>query len=313
MDKMVVVAVTGVGGAAGITVIKALKTAEAKIKIIGFDSDSLSAGFKLVSRGYLIPKATNKDFVHALLQKGIDEQVELLMPTVDEELFDLAQHRDEFMQAGIKVAVSSLKTIETTRDKWLTFERLTRAGIPTPKTWLPDCFDNDLFPVLVKPREGRGGRDIYLCENKQEAAFAVRKVTQPIIQEFLAAQEYTVDTFSDADGVAQIAVPRRATMRKYGLMWRGTTEHNTVIENTCKKTAEILNIIGPSCSQGFFHNGKFKIFEAHSRIGGTTSLSVAAGVNIPLMTMQLFLYGHADIPTDFRKVSISRYTQEAFF
>lgn len=313
LNRKTCVAITGVGGAAGITVIKGLKTAKAKAKVIGFDSDRLSAGFKCVDRGYCIPKATSKNFVRVLLRKCLDEKVDLLIPTVDEELFELAQHRNLFTRAKIKVALSSHKTINTAGDKWLVFKRLTRAGVPTPRTWLLGSYDYSSFPVLVKPRRGRGGRDIYVCENKQETTFAVKKVAKPIIQEFLAAKEYTVDTFSDANGVPQIAVPRRALMRKYGLMWRGVTEHNTLIEDTCKEAAETLGIVGPGCIQGFYHQKKFKIFEAHCRIGGTTSLSVAAGVNIPLMTLQLFLYGHADVPTVFQKVSISRYAEEVFY
>jgi carbamoyl-phosphate synthase large subunit len=313
LNRRTCVAITGVGGAAGITVIKGLKTAKTNARVIGFDSDRLSAGFKYVNRAYCVPKATNKDFVRVLLQKCLHEKVELLIPTVDEELLELAHQRNLFTRANIKIALSSTETINTAGDKWLVFKRLTRAGVPTPRTWLPSTYDYSVFPVLVKPRRGRGGREIYVCKDKQEAAFAVKKVAKPIVQEFLAAKEYTVDTFSDVNGVPQIAVPRRALMRKYGLMWRGTTEHNTLLEDTCKEAAENLKIVGPGCFQGFYHQRKFKIFEAHCRIGGTTSLSVAAGVNIPFMTLQLFLYGHTEVPTAFKRISISRYTEEVFY
>lgn len=105
LNRKTCVAITGVGGAAGITVIKGLKTAKAKAKVIGFDSDRLSAGFKCVDRGYCIPKATSKNFVRVLLRKCLDEKVDLLIPTVDEELFELAQHRNLFTRAKIKVPI----------------------------------------------------------------------------------------------------------------------------------------------------------------------------------------------------------------
>jgi len=311
------VAITGVGGAAGVCCIKALKMADKSYRIVGLDANPLSAGLYLAKKGYVIPSASDKTFIKKLLKITTKEKIDILIPTVDEELLSLAKTKEKFERNGTVVAVSDLTTIKTTNDKWLTCKKLSQANIPVPKAWRAPLSLTDLqkikkeMPVIVKPRVGRGARNIYLCNNKAELKFALNKVTNPIIQEHLPGTEHTTDTLSNLQSKALIAVPRRRIETKFGVTWRGIIEHNTKIENTCKKAAETLGIIGPACIQTKkSEDGTSKVFEVNPRIGGTTTLSVAAGINIPHLTVKLFRHEKVNIPTKFEEKAICRYFED---
>lgn len=314
---MTKVGVTGVGGAAGVCCIKALKMTNENYYIVGLDANPLSAGLYLANKGYVIPSASDVTFIQKLLRITEKEKMEALIPTVDEELFPLAKAKEKFERKGTLIAVSDPTTIKTTNDKWLTYKKLSQTNTPVPKSWFFTPSSTALqkikteIPVIVKPRVGRGARDIYFCSNKSELNFALHRVKNPIIQEHLPGTEYTVDTLSNLNGKALIAIPRRRIEAKFGVTWRGIIEHNAKLEKTCRKAAETLGIIGPACIQTkASQDGTPKIFEVNPRIGGTTTASVAAGVNIPNLTVKLFLHQKIHVPTKFKEKAICRYFED---
>lgn len=316
---MIRVAITGVGGAAGVCCIKALKMTDENYHIIGLDANPLSAGLYLANKGHVIPSASDKSFTQKLLKITVEEKIDALIPTVDEELLPLAKAKNQFQKKGTFIAVSNPTTIKTTNDKWLTYKKLSQTNIPVPKAWLPSLSPTNLkkiktkMPLIVKPRVGRGARDIYLCNNEAELKFALGKVINPIIQEHLPGTEHTTDTLSNLQGKALVAVPRRRIEAKFGVTWRGIVEHNTKLEKTCRKAAETLNIIGPACIQTkISEDGTPKIFEVNPRIGGTTIASVAAGVNIPHLTVKLFRHERIQVPRKFEEKAICRYFEDIF-
>ena len=60
------VGVTGVGGAAGVCCIKALKMADESYYIVGMDASPLSAGLYLADKAHVIPYAKDHTFIPKL-------------------------------------------------------------------------------------------------------------------------------------------------------------------------------------------------------------------------------------------------------
>ena len=61
MERLVNVLITGVGGNIGQGVIKSLKMSSLKYKIVGTDIKTLSAGFFRIDKGYVVPKANERE------------------------------------------------------------------------------------------------------------------------------------------------------------------------------------------------------------------------------------------------------------
>jgi len=67
---------------------------------------------------------------------------------------------------------------------------------PLPETHLfDDSFVARSFPLIVKPRVGRGSRGIVLVRNQEELDHQERSV-ELIVQEYLPGEEYSVDESS---------------------------------------------------------------------------------------------------------------------
>lgn len=293
------VAITGVGGAAGMSCIKALPSHV----LYGFDCNPLSAGFKFVG-GYIVPPAESPTFFDVLVKLCRELEIDVLIPTVDEELPIIAERRDELPCVAI---VAPLRTVKICLDK----RRLMRVlGKNVPKVvdgYTPSSLS---YPVVVKPAQGRGSKNIFVCMDGYDVSYAVRNCPKPIIvQEYLSPPEYSVDTLSDLKGRCLVAVPRERIEVKGGVVWRGRTVEDAEVRRLAEWTVERLGMTGPAVVQ--MRSGK--IFEVNPRLGGTTILSVEAGVNIPEFAVKLFMGEElGEIPTP-KRVQMARYFEEAYF
>jgi carbamoyl-phosphate synthase large subunit len=92
------------------------------------------------------------------------------------------------------------------------------------------------------------------------------------------------------------------------IVWKG----KIVFDNTAAEVAawavEKLGVTGPAVVQ----MRQYKILEVNPRIGGSSILSVAAGVNIPLLAVKLFLGEKIEVPRP-RELTMARYYEEAYF
>lgn len=100
-----------------------------------------------------------------------------VLPTLDgveAGLFDLllVEH------AGVRV-VNSARSLVAAHDKLVTARRLARAGLPHPRTELGRSGKASSLrpPVVVKPRFGSWGKDVFRCETRAELARVLRAVS----------------------------------------------------------------------------------------------------------------------------------------
>jgi len=297
------VAITGVGGSAGMSCIKALRGYE----LHGFDCNPLSAGFKFV-KSALIPSATDLAFFESL--RGFCKEMDVLIPTVDEELPIIAERKNEL---PCKVVISSLRSVHLCLDKRKMVEVLARG---VPKTMYPSNEIPELtgakFPLVVKPCRGHGSRDIYICKDEEDLRYAIKccaNRVSVIIQECLDPPEYSVDTLSDLDGNCLVAVPRERIEVKGGVIWRGTIVRDERIERLAIWAVEKLKMVGPAVVQ----IRQNKIIEINPRFGGSTILTVKAGVNTPKLAVKIFMgekVGKIPVP---KQLSMARYFEEVYF
>jgi carbamoyl-phosphate synthase large subunit len=317
--QMMKIGITGVGGPAGVVTAKALFETK-KFHLIGMDANPLSAGFKFTHKRYIIPFARDSSFIKRIMDISLKEKIDLIIPTVDEELLPLSTENEKFDQIGVKIAVSSPETLINCLDKYNLYKKLQEFYIPSPTTYLlKDAMVETInFPVIVKPRMGRGSRDIIVCQNYKELKFILntkRDGENLIVQEYLEGSEFTVDTLSDLCGKGIVAVPRKRIETKGGVSWRGAVVKNEQLAKVAIKAVQTLGIIGPSCVQlKLSNNVTPKVIEVNPRIGGTTSLTVKAGVNIPLLTVKTFL--GEKIKRDevsYRPILLARYFEDVYF
>ena len=201
--------VTGVGGPAGRAASAFLR--ERGIAVEVADVRPLEEEPRLVR----LPLATDPAFLPTLQRELQACGARLLVPTVTEELPLVARERDGLRAGGCAVFISPAETAEIANDKWLTVQALARAGVGVPRSLSgrerADVIEAIGFPLLSKPRRGRGGRGVEIHESPDDLPGAS---DGRIYQEFLPGEEYDVNLFAEPGGrPAALVVLRKTSLR----------------------------------------------------------------------------------------------------
>ncbi len=307
------VLVTGAGGPAGIAVIRSL-LARADVEVVAADMDGWASGLYLVDaeRRHLLPPGLAPEFVDAVIDLCAAERIDVVFSTVDVELPPLARRRAEL---GAALAAPSLATLELCLDK---FALATRCAplLRTPTTHLvgPNARAHDWeFPIIVKPRSGAGSRGVRLVHSAAELA-QLGDAPDLIAQENLPGEEYSVDVLADAAGHVVAAVPRTRTRVDSGVSIAGQTVHDDLLESTAVAVATAIGLTGVANVQLRRDAiGTPALLEVNPRFPGAMPLTIAAGVDMASLALDLALGLPLPQHVSFRELANVRYLADLFF
>lgn len=302
------VLVPGAGGAAAVGCLKALKMSGLECKLIATDIDPFAAGLFLADKYYIVPPAKDEDvFVEKTLEICKKEKINNIMAVSGFDTIVYAKHRNQYEKLSVNVPFSDYEVIKTCNDKFLLYERIKRMDTMVFTTLDPNEIE---VPCIVKPRAGKGSRDVFVCRDVNDLKYALKKCSEPILQEFLPGREYTVDVLSDLNEKALITVPRERIETKAGIASKARIVLDKELQRTSADIAEEVGLRGGSCMQ--FKEGKdgrLKLIEINPRMGGTTIISVLAGVNIPEILIRLCEGEKPKIPQP-KEITITRYFED---
>jgi carbamoyl-phosphate synthase large subunit len=302
------VLVPGAAGPAGINTIKSLKMAGFGGKILATDSSSLSAGFFMADINEVIPQADEHSFLDRLFHIVKTYQVEVLMPSSGSDIYPYSENRKQLAEIGAEAIVSDRDKLEICRDKMLTFQTLSNKFLLPFTTAESDKINS--FPVLAKPRFGKGSRGIVKIDDESDLRYIISKREDLVFQEYLPGTEYTVDVLSDLDGKPIVAVPRIRMQTKAGISTKGRVLRDPALEMNCMKIAELVGIRGPCCMQmKESAEGRLKLIEINPRMGGGTIFTSLAGANFPAMLLDMIEGKHVSVPL-ITEITVIRYFEE---
>ena len=261
---------------------ESLKRLGLRGNVVSTDISPLSSGLYVSDKHHFAPMTTAPGYLDRLEEICRQEEITLIIPTIDDELVLMAQARERFTELGIRIVISDPRTCEICNDKRKTFEFFDSEGIPTPRTWLPEelpDIDKLTFPLFIKPRNGRGSVDTYSVKNEHELRFFLDYVDKPVVQEYLDGPEYTLDTFVDFEGTVLSVVPRRRLWVRAGVMDKGRAENKPELIDIGVQVAETLSIRGPANIQVRYAGDVLKVFEVNPRFSGGIPLTIAAGAD----------------------------------
>jgi carbamoyl-phosphate synthase large subunit len=252
------------------------------------DVNPLSPAVHVADRSYLVPLADDPRYLDTILRLCQVERINLLVPTIDDELPLFGAAQDRFGAIGCRLAASPFETAVTCNDKFRTCAQLIANGVPAAPSYLPSTLPRDFpLPAFVKPRYGRGGVSAYAATRREELDFFVEYVPDAVIQPYLAGPEYTIDLLCDFEGRPLSIVPRERVVIRAGVIDRGRTVADRSLIDLALDSARVFRFIGAANIQCRVVDGRPIIFEINPRFSGGIPLTIAAGANFPEMLLRL--------------------------
>jgi carbamoyl-phosphate synthase large subunit len=267
------------GGGAGTQAMLRLLRGSYDVHFADADSDAKPYPVRSGS-WHVIPMASAPEFIGQLRRLCRDLSVDVLVPGVDEELLPISRARDTL---PCDVLLPSTGFIETHLDKLASHERLRARGLPTPATESLSDHRKIPFPCIVKPRRGRGSRDVAVVRAEDELRAHLVLCRRPpadfIVQELLEGQEYTVTVVADRGRILRAVVPVKVGIKR-GITLRAETHHDDAVMAACTSIHAADPVAGCFNIQLFkTASGDVKPFEINPRISTTACLALAAGVD----------------------------------
>lgn len=184
---------------------------------------------------------------------------------------------------GKKYTGSGVLASALTMDKNKTKQIAESIGIRVPKSYR-DLESIERFPVIIKPVDEGSSKGLFLCNNKEEAGEALKKLRKPIIEDYIVGEELTVGVLNGkALGVLKI-IPQADVLYDYDSKYaKGGSIHEFPAKIEDKSYKEAMKIAerihkefkmkGISRSDFILSEGKLYFLEVNSSPGMTkTSL-----------------------------------------
>jgi carbamoyl-phosphate synthase large subunit len=255
-------------------------------RIIAVDATPYSAAVQLADDFYLVPRCTDSQFIPEIQQICEQEQVHLVIPTIDTELPAYAAAKDCFRKLGTQIVISSSDTVAICYNKILTHEWLVAQGFPVPRQAAPEVVladsQNWALPLIIKPIDGSGSAGVRIVNSFAELTSLVPKSNGVIVQECIEGAEHTVNVFVNRQGRCLCAVPHFRMEVRGGEVSKGVTVKNAQIMEMANLIVESMpGAYGPLNVQCFsMPSGELKVIEINARFGGGYPLAHRAGAPI---------------------------------
>ncbi len=317
--------VLGAGGNVSQGIIKALRNAdfsERKLKITGACISADSVGIYMCDSGAVSPYANEDTFVPWLIEICNREQIQMVLTGVEENIMAVVSQADFFNRETDAVFIASdLDKLKIGQDKLLTCKWLSENGLHYPKycscddeKGIEELISSTGFPLIAKPRTGKGSRGVAKIENSEQLK-PYRGKADYCLQECIGdeTKEYTVGCYVDKQGIL------RGTIVMHRKLADGSTAVAQVVkEDAVQREAErICRALVPrgplNIQMRMNENGEAVCFELNVRFSGTTPMRAHFGFrDVEAMVKEYLLEQPIEDCFQIREGTACRYTNEFY-
>ena len=281
--------VTGIGGNVGQGILRNTIAHQKAIRIVGVNTELVTAGTHLCDVVYQVPFAYEETYIPAMRQICNKEQVDCIIPSTDYETVYLARHR----RILPVVATSSYDVNLTFLDKYRTWQKFTAKGIPFAESALPSEYKEEFGSNIVKPREGRGSRDI-VYEPKNAKKFPDSFVVQKL---YRGTELLTAFYVTKGGSLHSMITFYRELLGGMTVKCMVVQTYDRQLLNIIRQIMKHFTIRGSCNIQSMATvDGRVIPFEINGRISGTNSIRSQFGFTDVAWTIDEYLYNKKPKP-----------------
>ena len=292
MDKNILITSAGKRVELVLEFQKVLKHFFPNSKVLTVDlHPEMAPACRISDESFKVPPVVSEDYIVTLLNICLENNVKVIIPTIDTELLILSKHKDIFLKEGIRIMVSEEPFINICRDKRKTnhFFQEHKIRVCEPR----DKY-NPVFPMFAKPYDGSLSTNIHIINNDSDLTQSILDDPKLIFMELIDKKlykEFTVDLYYSKDNHLKCIVPRERIEIRSGEVNKGAARKNFIMNYLLERIEYIPGVIGCICLQVFFNHENNDIvgIEINPRFGGGYPLSFYAGANFPEFIVREYL------------------------
>jgi len=257
-----------------------------KIFMVGADSDPYSAGLNVVDQKYVIPQFTEQECFERIRVICDKENIGTILPMTNKAIIFMDENREWLNEEDLAFYLADHSTIQICNDKRSLAGFFTENNIASPdlinsKEPFPG------FPLIAKEPCGEGSKNCFKIENQADLDFYSKKLPNHFFQKFIKGREFSIDWFSDKQGVPIVIVPRERLATRGGEVMTSRIEMISDIIESAKNLGTLLKLSGPANLQGILdESGSFFFTDVNLRFGSGALHTIHAGADIPRMMFQ---------------------------
>ena len=209
LGRRIRILVSGGGGDVADSIVSCLETSSLKVEVVVASSSVRALELYNVQNLAQLPEVSSEGYIESLTRALKFYQIDLFIPGVDGELELVARHASEMQSAsGAKIFIGDYSIVSQFCDKFRTVKFLEKnffqypVTVPTEDLLEASKFvETASFPIIIKPRNGRGSIDVKTLETRESAReFCGRP--HMVLQEKLPTKdgEFTAGVYVGRDG-----------------------------------------------------------------------------------------------------------------
>lgn len=303
-----------------VELVNCFKEARDKLGVMGnvvaVDLSSTAPALYHADKHNLICRISDDKYIDEVIDICNKEEINLIIPTIDTELYKLAREKERIeSETKAIVLVSNIDVIEICRDKYNTQSFFEENGFKVPRLITEEIISKGdfEFPLFIKPLNGSSSINTFKVNNESELEFFLNYVPEPLVQEFIEGEEYTVDTFVDFEHNPITIVPRQRLATRSGEVLKGIVKKDREIIEAVKKVLEVLKPIGHITLQCMKTKNGIEFIEINPRFGGGAPISIKAGANSPENLYKLLMGKTLNYNEDYEDSLLASRHDEAVF
>ena len=269
-----------------VELIKCFKNAASKLgvegSVVAVDCSQTAPALYFADKFRLVPRIDSGEYISSLIDICNEEKISLVVPTIDTELLLLAENRKKMEErTNARILVSDLSVVNICRNKLNTQAYMESHGFKIPHLYTAAELrkDNLEFPLFVKPIDGSSSIDAYKVNNRGELDAILTLVRNPMVQDYMDGDEYTIDVFLDFDSNIITMVPRLRIAVRSGEIAKGRIVKDAQIMEDVRRLMEELKPIGHITVQCRKTYRGIEYIEINPRFGGGAPMSIMAGAD----------------------------------
>lgn len=254
------------------------------VNLIGGNSTNDHGKFQFENYHGDFPYYSSSGFLKYLKRFIHENKIDAIYPATDNVIATLKSNEKEL---NCIVISSPKETAKLCSSKIKTYSHLKN------EAYLPVVYENieeiTEYPVFIKPDIGHSSIGAEIINSSADAKKKLKDGNKYIITEYLPGKEYTVDCFTNRLGDIQFIGPRPRNRTKSGISVNSISiqkKQRREFETIAHRLNELINFQGA----WFFQlkrdlEGKLKLLEIASRMGGSSCLYRLKGVNFALLSI----------------------------